>query len=484
MLFNSAPFLFVFLPVCIAGYRLLHLIAPARFPLLSTLWLAGASLWFYAQAEGADMVVLVASVAGNFAAANAIQRLDGRARRLALAAAVATDLGLLFFYKYAAFALGGWLDLPSAFDGRLPVGVSFFTFTQIAFLVDSFQGRAEAKDAPRYLLFVTFFPHLIAGPIIHHRETMRQFGWQPPEAFGRDLAVGLTIFAIGLFKKVVVADQFALPADAVFDLAAKGGASGWLRAWTGLGAYTLQIYFDFSGYSDMAIGLARLFGVAFPINFASPYKATSIADFWRRWHITLSRFLRDYLYFPLGGSRRGRLRTYGNLLGTMVLGGAWHGAGWTFIVWGAMHGLMLAGERALKAAFGARAALPAWAARPLVLLLVALAWVPFRASDMAAAVQMYRDLFGGFGLNRAMVDKTDLVAVAAGVVAVWALPATHEIMRGHGPGLASPGYPATVPGQAGAAWRPSLPAAAAVAAMLVFSLLRFNDLSSFIYFRF
>ena len=257
---------------------------------------------------------------------------------------IGLNLGLLAWFKYANFLAASINNLAgtslSFGDIVLPLAISFFTFQQIAFLVDAYRGLADEPNIGRYGLFVTFFPQLIAGPIVHHAEILPQYAQRDSIRLKADnLSIGLTIFAVGLFKKVVFADSMGAYADTVFQAAALGDTVSFVSAWAAAAAFSLEIYFDFSGYTDMAIGIARMFGVRLPLNFDSPYKSTSIIDFWRRWHITLSRFLRDYLYYPLGGNRNGTGRRYGNLMVVMLLGGLWHGAAWTFVFWGALHGL-------------------------------------------------------------------------------------------------------------------------------------------------
>jgi len=263
----------------------------------------------------------------------------------------------------------------------LPLGISFFTFQKIALLADAYEGKIQSLNFLDYALFVLFFPQLIAGPIVHHSEAMSQFQTRGPVQ-ASVIAMGLTIFAIGLANKVLLADSLAVYATPQFDAAAAGAPLSFLAAWSGALAYTLQLYFDFSGYTDMAIGAALLFGVRLPLNFNSPYKARNIIDFWRRWHMTLSRFLRDYLYIPLGGNRHGKLSRYLNLFITMLFGGLWHGAGWTFIFWGALHGFYLAinhGWEALLARFGAGDVNPGGArrlgAQVVTFLAVVVGWV-------------------------------------------------------------------------------------------------------------
>ncbi|MFA6288640.1 MAG: MBOAT family O-acyltransferase [Opitutaceae bacterium] len=337
MLFNSYFFLLVFLPVSLLGF---HLLARKHWSWAIT-WLIGVSLAFYAwwNPNPAQpwspfyLTLILASCTVNYWCGRLIHGLRaGHVRLLLLTTSVSVNLLLLVYYKY----LGLFSKWSQSFTGYpaeipqlvLPLAVSFFTFLQIAFLVDAYRGENREDRFSDYLLFVTFFPHLIAGPIVHHSELMPQFQRGRSRPIWRCLAVGFTVLAIGLFKKVVIADAAADTATPLFELAASGARVLTMgEAWAAALSYTMQIYFDFSGYSDMAIGVSYLFGIRLPLNFDSPYKASSIIEFWRRWHITLSRFLRDYLYFPLGGNRLGPVRRHGNLLITMLLGGMWHGAG-------------------------------------------------------------------------------------------------------------------------------------------------------------
>jgi len=323
-------------------------------------------------------------------------------RRIArrwLIVGITVNLVLLAYFKYANF----FIDNLSLLIGHhwdigqviLPIGISFFTFTQIAFLADTFQKGIRDYAFVNYGLFVTYFPHLIAGPVLHHAQMMPQF--REPRTYqinSANVAGGLAIFCIGLFKKIVLADGISPYADAVFDAAESGATPGFTEAWIGALAYTFQLYFDFSGYSDMAIGLSWMFNVRIPFNFNSPYQATNITDFWRRWHMTLSAFLRDYLYIPLGGNQKGSIRRYANLLTTMLLGGLWHGASWTFVFWGGLHGFYLIMNHGFNALIGVRGA--RWIANPLfkfwswilTFLAVIVAWVFFRAANFDAALKI------------------------------------------------------------------------------------------------
>lgn len=515
MLFNSYEFIFLFLPAVWAGYHFLI----RYWPRLATWWLSLASLGFYAYWNVAWLPILVGSILVNYSIAIAIpSRPRGdRWRTYLLIAGLTFNLLLLGYFKYMNFlvdnlnAATGW----GLFVERivLPIGISFFTFQAIAFLIDTYRGVSGRYDFSRFVLFIVFFPQLIAGPIVHYKEMIPQFARLNRGGLASKLAVGLTIFSIGLFKKVVIADGAAPFADELFNGASAGGSPALLESWIGVIAYSFQIYFDFSAYSDMAIGLGWLFGIRLPVNFASPYKATSIADFWRRWHITLSRFLRDYMYFPLGGSRRGRGRMYVNILVTMLLGGIWHGAGWTFLLWGAMHGCFLVFHR-LWREWRRVPTNPRhiWPARLLTFLCVTFAWVPFRAPDLGSMFEIYR---GMFGLNGVVLPEAllHLVALAPGLfaafgvevgplaisdnrtsallvlslfVVVWALPNTHQWIGRASPGLSTDGYPATKRSKPWhhMAWRPNLAYGMPVAVLLFIAILRSNAESPFLYFQF
>jgi len=451
MLFNSFGFLFLFLPLALAGYQLLRRHGVA--------WLGVCSLFFYAWWDWRFLPLLLLSICFNYAAGRLICSLTGRPRNLALLLSLAGNLVVLTWFKYAAFLFGISPGLP------LPIGISFFSFTQIAFLVDCWRGAArEARFAP-YLLFVSYFPHLVAGPVLHHAEMMPQF-CNGRSLRPEDLARGLTIFAIGLGKKVLVAGNLAPLANPIF---AGGIAPQFADAWLGALAYSMQLYFDFSGYSDMAIGLSGLFGVRLPENFASPYQARNISEFWRRWHMTLSRFLRDYLYIPLGGNRNGEWRRWRNLMLTMVLGGAWHGAGWSFIVWGALHGVFLV----VHQRYGGGK--PAWWTSPLTFTAVLLAWVPFRAPDLGSALHIWAGMAGlhGLGLPHALGGPglqwisgggTGMPVLFMASLAAWFAPNTRELIERH--------------------WGGTLRNAGAVAALLLACVFSMNSPTEFLYFQF
>jgi len=342
----------------------------------------------------------------NFAMGNALHRRRNRGsahhshstRRRVLAGGIVFNLALLGCFKYADFVLGNLnFALGSSIhllDLALPLGISFFTFQQIAYLVDCYKEETKEYDFLNYCLFISFFPQLIAGPIVHHREIMPQFMKIRAKVLNwSNISTGIFIFCVGLFKKIVVADTFAVWANAGFD---SPHPMGLLVAWGTSLSYTFQLYYDFSGYSDMAIGAALLFNIKLPINFNSPYKAKNIREFWQRWHITLSNFLRDYIYIPLGGNRAGKYRTYLNLFITFLLGGLWHGAGWTFVVWGGLHGAALVAHRLWSRA-GLRMPWPVgWFS---TFMFVNFAWVFFRASSFEGALRVLEGMVGINGIE-------------------------------------------------------------------------------------
>ncbi len=404
MLFTTVVFVGAFLPIVLLGFFVLG----RRSQTGAALWLFAASVFFYGYWMPTFTLLLLGSMAFNFGVGVGMARSpQGGARRAWLLLGVVVNLGLLSYFKYANFFidnLNAALGLHWQLAGIvLPIGISFYSFTQIAFLVDAWRGLVHEVRPVHYGLFVTYFPHLIAGPILHHAQMMPQFANPAVYRFhGANFSAGLAIFGIGLFKKVVLADGMAPYADAVFSAADAGVLPTSVEAWLGAVAYTCQLYFDFSGYSDMAVGLSWLFNIRLPFNFNSPYQARSISDFWRRWHISLSTFLRDYLYVPLGGSRKGAALRYVNLAATMLLGGLWHGASWSFVLWGALHGTYLMlnhGFRAVCAQLGWGSRLDAsrlfgllaWA---LTLLAVVVAWVFFRATTLAGAGRILQAMAG------------------------------------------------------------------------------------------
>ena len=328
----------------------------------------------------------------NFFIGNKLSIMGIRGKKGTLFFGIATNLLLLGYFKYTDFFIE---NLNTVFDSNiqllhlaLPLAISFFTFQQVAYLVDSYRGETQEYSFLHYATFVTFFPQLIAGPIVHHKEMMPQFDTLRSKTINyRNISIGLFIFSIGLFKKVVIADTFAQWASAGFDVAR---TLNLFEAWATSLSYTFQLYFDFSGYTDMAIGLALMFNIKLPINFNSPYKASNIQDFWRRWHITLSRFLKDYIYIPLGGNRHGNIRIYGNLLITFILGGLWHGAGWTFVFWGFLHAIALIIHRVWNS-FGIK--LWGWVGWFITFNFINVAWIFFRAKEWNDAIKIIKSMF-------------------------------------------------------------------------------------------
>ncbi|RMG16050.1 MAG: MBOAT family protein [Planctomycetota bacterium] len=493
MLFNSYVFLLVFLPLCLGGYVLLTRAAPRRVALG---WLVAASLVYYGWFEPRYLALLGGSLVVNFALGVRLARFR---RKRVLALGVALNLLALAYFKYAGLLVRTAAELSGADWSPprilLPIGISFFTFQQIAYLVDAHRAKTHEYHPVDYSLFVTFFPQLIAGPIVHHGDVLPQFE-RPYRLQARDLAVGASIFAVGLAKKVLLADEVARYATPVFQAADAGLGVTTLEAWLGTLAYALQLYFDFSGYSDMAIGLGRVFGVRLPLNFDSPYKAVSVVDFWRRWHMTLSRFLRDYLYIPLGGNRRGKVRRYLNLLLTMFLGGLWHGAGWNFALWGLLHGGYLCLNHAWSALRLRWGWAPAASSRPgrvlavgLTFLAALVAWVPFRAETFAGTGRILAALVGCGGPVPAPsiepLKALGWVLPLLGVV--WLLPNTQELFAAESPALdAEAGHRDRPPSWSlvRIVWRPSLPWALGLAVLAWATLLQLATVSEFLYYQF
>ncbi len=407
MVFSSFEFILIFLPLVLMGAAVAQRFGSTHLKI----WLIAASLVFYSVWSPLYVLVLLGSIVVNYGflrAALAAPAGSSR-RRSMVVVGITANLCLLGWFKYAGFLT---LNINALFGSKLdigqiilPLGISFFTFQKIALLVDIYRREVNKVSLLDYALFVTFFPQLIAGPIVLYPEIRDQYK-EPGRitVTRRNMVIGLSIFAVGLLKKTMIADPMGSFATPVFAAAAAGKVLATAEAWTGALAYTLQLYFDFSGYSDMAIGLAAMFGIIFPFNFVSPYKAVSIIDFWRRWHVTLSRFLRVYLYIPLGGNRNGYMRRYVNLMTVMLLGGLWHGAAWTFVVWGGLHGLYLIVNH-LWRNVSARWSKPSFVANSILtfvswfvtFLSVVIAWVFFRADTFAAAGAMLVRMFDPAG---------------------------------------------------------------------------------------
>ena len=491
MLFNSTVFLFAFLPITVAGF---WLIGRGRVDRAARIWLVIASLFFYGWWDPRYLALIAGSIALNFTVGTAMRRYPVH-RRLLLIIGVTADLGVLAYFKYLDFLIGTANALTGAAlplqHIALPLGISFFTFEQIAFLVDTYRDAGAPHRPLDFSLFVVFFPRLVAGPILRPHEIFPQLEREGTHASAIDTAVGLTVFIIGLAKKVLIADVLAPSANAVFAAAAHGVPVHLFEAWGGALAYTARLYFDFSGYSDMAIGLALLFGLRLPLNFNSPYKATSIIDFWRRWHMTLSRFLRDYLYIPLGGNRHGKVRRYANLMITMLLGGLWHGASWTFMLWGGLHGLYLLMNHAWPRLFN----------RATTFIAAVVGWVFFRAPTLGAASTMLAGMVGlhgvaipervvmllrpilpqwihGGGLG-AFGNAPAALMLAAALGVAWFAPNTAQLVARWRPVIEKV-EPARI------AWQPTAFAGTLVGFVLFFALLALFRLppSEFLYYRF
>ncbi len=432
MLFSSVEFIFVFLPITGLLFALMRRFAGVGAALGI---LTAASIVFYGVWRPRDIPLLLSSIVINWILSRYVER--GRYfAKAALCVGVAGNVALLFWFKYAVFASSvaaqvGIMSHPLAAK-MLPLGISFFTFVQIAYLIDRYKRAAPLAGFWRYLLFVSFFPHLIAGPIVHHASMMPQL--EQPRPTAQTLSLALFIFSVGLAKKTLLADSLGKVSDAGFDPAAVHSLAT-LNAWAVVICYTMQLYFDFSGYSDMAVGLALMFGVQFPWNFLSPYKSTSISQFWRNWHITLSNFLKDYIYIPLGGSRVSKPRNTANLLVTMLIGGMWHGAGWTFVLWGGVHGIALVINHRWSAARRTMPALPGWL---LTTATVVGGWVLFRAKSFSDAAGVYRSMLG-LNIGRRMaydpVLVTALPYLLIAIIIALALPNTRELSRRFRPTL-------------------------------------------------
>lgn len=429
MLFNGYPFLLVFLPIVAVGFFAL------RRQTQRLIWLVGASYVFYAYAAWWFALLMAGSTAlsflGGLAVAAAVEgRRTGRARhrRLVLGCAVLAVLTPLVFFKYAAFVSGYAIDVidlltAEGFPGVesftagivLPIGISFYTFEGISYLVDVYRRETPVERNPlRFGLFISFFPHLIAGPIVRYGFLAPQLHERVPFDAER-VRSGLMLFGIGLAKKVLIADGFAHWSNPYL---ARPDSIGLLEAWAAMIGFGFQIYFDFSAYSDMALGLARIFGITLPWNFDRPYRAANPSEFWRRWHVSLSTWLRDYLYIPLGGNRHGEVRRDANLLTTMAIGGLWHGAALTFVLWGLWHGLLLVLHRRLSALLPF--AVPRAAAVVLTFAFVTAGWVLFRAQTLGDAGEIFTAMLGGHGLGQ--VPGRLLVYIALGVAITWGLP--------------------------------------------------------------
>lgn len=489
MPFNSYPY-FLFLAVAVLGFRLLEKSAPTG----RRLFLLLASYAFYAWWRADFLLLLCGSTLVNFWIGSTIERRRARGedRRAILISGLLFNLGLIATFKYdtlfvatANDLLGIGLPVPHFF---LPLAISFFTFEQISYLVDADAGKTHNYSLLDYALFVAYFPHLIAGPIVRHNDLIPQF--HQLRSRNDDLAAGMTLFSIGLAKKSLIADNLAPFADAIFNAAGRGVALGPTDSWLGTLFFAFQIYFDFSAYSDMALGSSVMLGMRLPVNFHSPYKSASIIEFWRRWHISLSAFLRDYLYVPLGGNRHGAARRYLNLFVTMLLGGLWHGANWTFMLWGGLHGLYLSINHAFRHATKGmtvppilRAPLHAGAVA-LTFAATSLAWIVFRSPDLATARNVVGGLVGQGHSNVVSFSPLAAVALLLLFVVVWLMPNSMEILWRHNPALPSPYPDQPVAAANRLSWRPNRVHAALYGMLCILAVLALSNLKPFIYFQF
>ncbi len=522
MLFNSYVFIFLFLPAAVGGY---YLAARISGPRAARFWVVVSSLFFYGywnlfgigtiESVNLDyflhwdrwkyIVLFFSSLLVNFLIGRSLERSvkRGHPNRPLLIIGVTFDLALLGYFKYAGFiednvneVLG--TEFSTFRNIILPIGISFYSFQQIGYLVDAYRGITEERSFLDYLLFITSFWQLIAGPIVHHRQIIPQMRNEDPYRFNRDnFSIGVTVFTIGLFKKLVLADSLAVFANALFALPRDGTgyAPTTVDAWVGALCYMHQVYFDFSGYSDMAVGLGRMFNVAVPTNFNSPYKSVSIIQFWRRWHITLSLFLREYCYYPLGGNRGTKFAKYRNLFITMVLAGIWHGANWTFVIFGILHGAMLTmnhwwRELQGKTKYDQRVPFINFCIYVLITYsLVCITLVIFRANSVSDAVTIYKSMFllDGHDAERTVSTIGDVQSALTyyfiGLFIVWFLPNTNQFMNIIGPGETRQdniewGLARTL------RWKPNLLWAVVTAAMFVIALVNLPKANEFLYFQF
>lgn len=527
MLFNSFEFIFLFLPITLILFFYIGRKDENIKQQLPIIWLIIASLIFYGRWKPLNLPLIILSIGVNYYLgywlSNILER--PRIKKAVFAFGIAFNLGLICYFKYSNFLLGNInhligsnFTLPSVV---IPLAISFFTFQQIAYLVDAYRGETKEYDLRKYMLFVCFFPQLIAGPIVHHREVLPQFEKASIYKFSQTaLSIGLTVFIAGLFKKVIFADRIAEYSNLAFAAASQGINLTFSESWVGALGYSLQLYFDFSGYSDMAIGAAYMFGIRLPLNFNSPYKAISIVDFWRRWHITLSHFLRDYLYIPLGGSRRGEFRRYFNLLLTMILGGLWHGAGWTFIFWGGLHGSYLVVNhlyRTVRLNLGHNLKNDGWLLRGIgwitTFIAVVISWVFFKANNFETATSILQSMFGfnginlpdflapylgflrnwgigflGFTVNVGISQKYATFGIAMLLIIAWFTPNTQQWMGKYNPALTEPVEYYQPKWQQKfwhfLSWRPNRIWTIIISGLTALSLLCFSRVSEFLYFQF
>jgi D-alanyl-lipoteichoic acid acyltransferase DltB (MBOAT superfamily) len=497
MSFNSYSFLLIFLPVTLLVFYLTSQLKGDRWPIL---WIVGASLVFYGLWDWALTCLLIGSVLINYTLGIFLNKgqVKKENSKKVLCLGIISNLGVLFFFKY--FSIYGNIK-PQLFASILepsfivPIALSFFTFQQIIYLVEIWRGNLNETKFLNYFLFVTFFPQLLNGPIVRPNEFFHQLvGKKFLKLQADQIAAGLTIFSCGLFKKVVLADGIARYSDSAFNAVSEGAVLSFTEAWSGTLSFTLQVYFDFSGYSDMAIGLGCLFGILLPINFESPYKASSLIEFWHRWHMTLSRFVRDYIYIPLGGNHRGSLKRAVNIFMIMVIAGTWHGMGSTFIVWGILHGGFLVlnhfwrqMQNLLGYSLGKRNFVYKISGCMITFLTVAVLWVFFRADNLDVAISIIQSLFGfhtsiDSDFNNIKINEDRLWFL---LIIVWFFPNMKEIMsKFYESKLFNTKEYNSVVGRRWYHWHPNTLWAALVTILFIMSLLEISNSKQFIYFLF
>ncbi|MBN2238210.1 MAG: MBOAT family protein [Dehalococcoidales bacterium] len=518
MLFNSYEFFFVFLPVSLFGY---HLLGNRGYFKLAVYFLIVASLVFYGWYNPIYVLLIIGSIIFNYLIGRILQRNKSvMGQKPLLTLGVIVNILLLGYFKYANFAIN---SVNTAFGTEitlnqiiLPLAISFFTIQQIAYLVDSYRGEITSHNFTDYTLFVIFFPKLISGPIVRFKEMLPQnLQENIPRLTLENFTVGFTIIFLGLFKKVILADSIGLYADTVFNIASEGGILTFFSTWAGALSYTFQLYFDFSGYCDIGIGLGLLFGIRLPLNFYSPYKATGVIDFWRRWHITLSRFLQDYLYIPLGGNRKGFPKQILFLLIVMAVAGLWHGDGWTFIIWGVLHGLYLVINHIYRR-IKQQISVPAWESGRLMtavsvfitFIAVTVAWVFFRADTVRAAVSVLKGMIGMNGFSLPLTyypylgalgpfleslgisfhsapgfSYVSVIMIAISLLICWFLPSVQEFMSGYRPALEEFSRELKVKGL-NISWKPSATYIITLGIIAVITIFGLNQNSNFLYFQF
>jgi len=460
MLFNSYIYIFAFLPVTLIGYFFLNQKKSSN---IAKWWLLCMSLVFYGHYKKGHIPIIIGSIIFNYLIGFFLTKTHRgpHIKKILLFTGIMGNVALLSYFKYFDFVIENinycFKTHFSLMSLLLPLGISFFTFTQIIYLVDAYKGKITNHDFVNYGLFITFFPHLLAGPILHHKQMIDQFNDENNKQINyQNIAIGLLLFTLGLAKKLLIADTFATYANTGF---AAPSSLSFLESWTTSLSYTLQLYFDFSGYSDMALGSSLMFNVALPINFNSPYKATTIQDFWRRWHITLSNFLRDYIYIPLGGSRVNELATCRNLIITFLVGGFWHGAGWTFFFWGLLHGIGLVIQRVWQKTSIIIPNLLAWF---ITFNFVNIGWVFFRAPDFDTALTMLTGMIGFHGF----FPSSSLITIILIIIflAVCFLAKNSQQLTEN--------------------FKPTVGSSIVVALLLTCSVLCLRSYSEFLYFRF